>query len=104
MSHTATPAIGGINIYKVRLAGEHGCTVALPKDVCLALGMVPGQAFVAVRAVGPCLVISRATDVSSDEARAAEADGAVAGLIEVWTAKGAAHVPSKGSVGNQREK
>jgi hypothetical protein len=77
-------AIGDVAIYKVRLQGEHGVALGLPKDVCLSLGMAPGQSYVAVRAVGPCLVITRATDVSSADSRLIEADAEIERAIAVW--------------------
>lgn len=80
----ARNTIGEPAIYKVRLQGQHGVAIGLPKDVCLALGMAPGQSFVAVRAVGPCLVITRATDVSSAESQVAEADAELAAAIMAW--------------------
>lgn len=80
----ARNTIGEPAIYKVRLQGQHGAAIGLPKDVCLALGMAPGQSFVAVRAVGPCLVITRATDVSSPESRTADADAELERAIAAW--------------------
>jgi len=84
MKQASSTAVGQLNLYKVRLQGEHGCTVGLPKDVCLALGMAPGQSFVTVRAVGPCLVIARATDVASEESKLSEADAQVSEMIAAW--------------------
>lgn len=79
--------IGEIPCYKLRLQGEHGVAIGLPKDVCLALGMAPGQSFVAVRAIGPCLVLSRATDVSSADSIVAEADTELERAIVAWEAR-----------------
>jgi hypothetical protein len=73
-----------IPIYKVRLQGEHGAALGLPKDVCLTLGMAPGVSYVAVRAIGPCLVITRAVDVSSPESQLSEADAEFERAIAAW--------------------
>jgi hypothetical protein len=75
--------IDDVKLYKLRVTGE-GVTVGLPKDVCLALGMAPGTSFVAVRAVGPCLVITRATDIASLESRVSEADAEFERAIAAW--------------------
>lgn len=79
-SAPADNQLGELKLYKLR----PGYSVALPKDACLALGMRPGTTFLAIRAIGPCLVISRATDVSSDESRLEEADGAIERMIGEW--------------------
>jgi len=70
----------GIHTRLIRRAGA-SYVLALPKDLCLELGFTPATAFVTIRAVGPCIVIARATNVATPESRAAEADRALAALI-----------------------
>ena len=82
--NTPLPEVGSIAIYKIRISGRDGLAIGLPKDVCLALGMAPGGPFLAVRQVGPCLVISRVTEAASAESRLSEADAQTAELVAAW--------------------
>lgn len=57
----------GLHMVKLRVAGENA-SVTVPKEIRELVGVEAG-CFLAVRAIGPCVVICQITDVSADGAQ-----------------------------------
>jgi len=76
----ALPLQDEIKTAVLRKSSSGSFQLTLPKDLCLELGLTSAN-FLSIRAVGPCLVISRARDVSDTESIAREADEALAALV-----------------------
>jgi hypothetical protein len=65
----ALSRLNGIPIYKLR-RDRSSYVIGLPKELCEQLGFSAGaDAYFAVRAVGPCLVICQITDLQNVEAQ-----------------------------------
>lgn len=62
----------GIHVVKIQRNGR-GFVCSIPKEIAEELGLLPGAGFLSVRAIGECIVISQAKDVSP-EGLPAEAD------------------------------
>lgn len=78
-----------IGLHIVRPGWTNGAArVMIPRE--LAEQALPGEGAIAIRVVGPCLVLSRARFIARDEAKA-EADLNFEAAIAEWQSSGAAH-------------
>lgn len=78
----ALPTKDEIRTGKLRRSTSGSYQLTLPREMCLALEMSPSACFVTIRAVGPCIVISKATDVAGPDTIEREANEALAALVK----------------------
>lgn len=81
---------GKFKLCRARASGG-SYVISLPKRLCdqLAIHEIhPGMTLLVVRAIGPVIVISRVTDVSTPESAIHEADQDLLAALRAWQANG----------------
>jgi hypothetical protein len=76
-----TEVVNGIHLVKLQAYGEQ-CSMTVPKKLRVSAGIDPSN-FVSVIALGPCLVIMQASDVTR-EGIAADVKKAVERAVKAW--------------------